>query len=603
MTSLNQISTKYFERLFITKNNKSDERKPRVLLVDKHTTSILSLSYTQSQLLEHDIILIELITNHQNLKQMKNLDCIVYIKPTTDSINHLIKELSQPHYSKYQVYFNNIITKQNLEKIAELDDLEVIVRVMELFQDYQVINDNLYQLENDRDDIIDESNQLVSLLLALKKCPIIFYETKLNIELRKLGSEILYQINLNSNNNLFDDVNSNLDTPPVLLILDRDNDPITPLIYPWTYQSMIHEFIGIENNTIALAADANGAAAPAAVTLSDKFYQLSIYLNYGDINDKFQTYVEQYKKETKQTSVINNNNLQDLKKLLTKFPEFKKLSNNILKHLNILTKLDEQINHQNLWEIGELQQIIIGNLENYPLIKKKILPIINNLRIYTIDKVKLLILLMVRFPNQQNDFNQWINQLNDPTYTQPPITKSQHLLLESFKLKKLFPHYNFEASLSDQSNSNEEGGIGGGSNFFNKAKINTLFGGNHSNKSENNDNIYMQYTPRLKSVLANILHHQSVQSSSQFTKLVPDKVNNQYGNYDGAIKDIIIYFKGGITYEESRIVYELQQKYPSVNLIIGGDKIINSNDWLNILYDKVNDLPQSGNNNQVLDLL
>jgi vacuolar protein sorting-associated protein 45 len=38
----------------------------------------------------------------------------------------------------------------------------------------------------------------------------------------------------------------------VLLILDRREDPITPLLNQWTYQAMIHEILGIANNRVDL---------------------------------------------------------------------------------------------------------------------------------------------------------------------------------------------------------------------------------------------------------------------------------------------------------------------------------------------------------------
>ena len=38
----------------------------------------------------------------------------------------------------------------------------------------------------------------------------------------------------------------------MLLIIDRCEDPITPLLNQWTYQAMLHELIGIENNQVYL---------------------------------------------------------------------------------------------------------------------------------------------------------------------------------------------------------------------------------------------------------------------------------------------------------------------------------------------------------------
>lgn len=42
-------------------------------------------------------------------------------------------------------------------------------------------------------------------------------------------------------------------TPPVLVILDRLNDPVTPLLSQWTYQAMVHELLGIINGRVDLS--------------------------------------------------------------------------------------------------------------------------------------------------------------------------------------------------------------------------------------------------------------------------------------------------------------------------------------------------------------
>jgi hypothetical protein len=39
---------------------------------------------------------------------------------------------------------------------------------------------------------------------------------------------------------------------PLLLILDRRNDPVTPLLTPWTYEAMVHELLGIQNGRVDL---------------------------------------------------------------------------------------------------------------------------------------------------------------------------------------------------------------------------------------------------------------------------------------------------------------------------------------------------------------
>lgn len=138
---------------------------------------------------------------------------------------------------------------------------------------------------------------------------------------------------------MFDDLNRNSDTPPLIVLLDRKNDPITPLVTPWTYQSMIHEFMTINKNIVKLNED-DTASQIVISEENDPFYKESMYLNYGDLTEKFQRYVEKYKSETKQSSIENlkSSNLSELKKVLTKFPEFKKFSTNVLTHLNLIGK-------------------------------------------------------------------------------------------------------------------------------------------------------------------------------------------------------------------------------------------------------------------------
>lgn len=43
------------------------------------------------------------------------------------------------------------------------------------------------------------------------------------------------------------------DEPPLLLIVDRRNDAVSPLLSQWTYQAMVHELLTMSNNRVSLA--------------------------------------------------------------------------------------------------------------------------------------------------------------------------------------------------------------------------------------------------------------------------------------------------------------------------------------------------------------
>ncbi len=52
---------------------------------------------------------------------------------------------------------------------------------------------------------------------------------------------------------LFDFGSRGQEASPLVLILDRKDDPVTPLLLQWTYQAMVHELIGLDTNRVDLS--------------------------------------------------------------------------------------------------------------------------------------------------------------------------------------------------------------------------------------------------------------------------------------------------------------------------------------------------------------
>ena len=135
--------------------------------------------------------------------------------------------------------------------------------MQEYFADYVVINPDLYTLnlgfprhriwgstaEVWNPDSLQRSTEgVMAVLLSLKKKPLIRYE-KNSLLAKKLATEVRYQ--MTQEEQLFDFRKT--DTSPILLIVDRRDDPVTPLLTQWTYQAMVHELIGINNGRVDLS--------------------------------------------------------------------------------------------------------------------------------------------------------------------------------------------------------------------------------------------------------------------------------------------------------------------------------------------------------------
>lgn len=147
-----------------------------------------------------------------------------------------------------------------MERLAEADDHEVVKAVQEYFADFLVINPDLMSLSlNQRiwstspdmwnqDSLQRSTEGVIALLLSLKKRPLIRYQ-KNSLLSKKLATEVRYQ--MTQEDQLFEFRKQ--DTPPILLIVDRRDDPVTPLLTQWTYQAMVHEMLGIENGRVNMS--------------------------------------------------------------------------------------------------------------------------------------------------------------------------------------------------------------------------------------------------------------------------------------------------------------------------------------------------------------
>lgn len=68
------------------------------------------------------------------------------IRPTKQNIQNLIRELKNPKYGQYYLYFTNAVEKMDVKSLAENDEQEVIREVQEFFADYIAINQHVFSI-------------------------------------------------------------------------------------------------------------------------------------------------------------------------------------------------------------------------------------------------------------------------------------------------------------------------------------------------------------------------------------------------------------------------------------------------------------------------
>ncbi|RAK94875.1 Sec1 family protein [Aspergillus ibericus CBS 121593] len=553
----------------------SSSAKMKILLLDSETVPIVSTAITQSALLNHEVYLIDRLDNAAR-ERMRHLRCLCFVRPSPTSIQFLIDELREPKYGEYYIYLSNIIRKSSLERLAEADSHEVVRVVQEHFADFLVINPDLCSMNLgfpqqrlwsqspdlwNADALQRATEGVIAMLLALKKNPLIRYE-KNSLLAKKLATEVRYQ--LTQEEQLFNFRKT--DTPPILLILDRRDDPITPLLTQWTYQAMVHELMGIHNGRVDLRDVPEIRPELREIVLSqdqDPFFKKNMYQNFGDLGQNIKEYVEQYQVKTQNT--MNIESISDMKRFVEDYPEFRKLSGNVSKHVTLVGELSRRVGEEDLLDVSELEQSLACN-DNHANDLKNLQRIIQLPSVPAENKLRLVALYAIRYEKQPNNALPILLDLmatagNVPSYKVNIIPKL------------LAYHHSLQAPPV----------AGGFSDLFEST---SLFSGARDRFKglKGVENVYTQHSPRLEATLQNLIKGRLRELQYPFLE--------GGGHTRDKPQDIIIFMVGGATYEEAKMVAQVNASSPGVRVVLGGTSIHNSTSFLEEVDDAVSGWPE-----------
>ncbi|GLA07390.1 vacuolar protein sorting-associated protein 45 [Aspergillus niger] len=558
-----------------TGGSSSSSAKMKILLLDSETVPIVSTAITQSALLNHEVYLIDRLDNAAR-ERMRHLRCLCFVRPSPTSIQFLIDELREPKYGEYYIYLTNIIRKSSLERLAEADSHEVVRVVQEHFADFLVINPDLCSLNLgfpqqrlwsqspdlwNADALQRATEGVIAMLLALKKNPLIRYE-KNSLLAKKLATEVRYQVT--QEEQLFNFRKT--DTPPILLILDRRDDPITPLLTQWTYQAMVHELMGIHNGRVDLRDVPEIRPELREIVLSqdqDPFFKKNMYQNFGDLGQNIKEYVEQYQVKTQNT--MNIESIADMKRFVEDYPEFRKLSGNVSKHVTLVGELSRRVGEDDLLDVSELEQSLACN-DNHANDLKNLQRIIQLPSVPAENKLRLVALYAIRYEKQPNNalpilLDLLVTAGNVPSYKVNIIPKL------------LAYHHSLQAPPV----------AGGFSDLFEST---SLFSGARDRFKglKGVENVYTQHSPRLEATLQNLIKGRLKELQYPFLE--------GGGHTRDKPQDIIIFMVGGATYEEAKMVAQVNASSPGVRVVLGGTSIHNSTSFLEEVDDAVSGWPE-----------
>lgn len=523
----------------------------KVLLLDRETAGIISMVYSMSQILQKEVYLIERLDMAR--ESMLHLKAVCFVRPHSETVNYLEQEFSDPKYGEYHIFFSNIIKDSYLEDLAQADIHEVVQQVQEFYADYFAVNPETFTLNIDSCISLEPSGHqriiericdgLVSCLLSLRRKPVIRYQRKSELcthVQRELVRRIAHE------RSLFDFPQQ--ESAPILLILDRTIDPVTPLLMQWTYQAMVHELLGLYNNRVKMpeSSTKNKSNEIVLSSESDPFYSKNLFSNFGDLAINVKAALDDLQQRAKTHQNIQS--IDDMKNFISNYPEYKKLSGNVSKHITLLDEMQKLIARFNLMDVSEIEQSIACQNDHSAAVKL-VSDAIRNPGFSDENKVKIVLLYALRYETHSGSkLTEFIDRLFQAGVDRSLVGLISALTRyagESARAGDLFSNKDFFASMRQTVRRGLQGAT----------------------------NIYTQHKPYLRELLEDLSKGRL--SEQDFPG------NDSLGATRMKPREVIAFFVGGATYEEALMVAEVNSdRSLGIRTILGGTWMHNSKSFL-----------------------
>ena len=130
------------------------------------------------------------------------------------------------------------------------------------------------------------------------------------------------------------------------------------------------------------------------------FYQKNLFLNLGDLGANIKSYVDEY--QVKHHSTKNIESIADMKKFVEDYPEFRKLSGNVSKHVTLVGELSRLVAKESLLEVSELEQNL-ACIENHSQDSKLVQNLLERSDLVFENKMRILLLYSLRYEKMQGN--------------------------------------------------------------------------------------------------------------------------------------------------------------------------------------------------------
>lgn len=560
----------------------------KVLLLDASTTQIVSCVYSQTEILSREVYLVSRLDDsgqNPNLaaevdeeghelklrdesKKTAHLKAVCFLRPTEINAGLIVRELNRPRFAEYHLFFSGIVPSGLLRLIAENDEGEMVRQVQEFYGDFLPINEDLLTLncrntlamsaaagtswERDHAHLYDRNRRgLEGMLLSLKRQPAAIRYQASSPLAKKIAGDVAESI---QSDQIFHFRGPRMH----LLVLDRMDDPVTPLLSQWTYQAMVHELLGLNNNRVVLKGAPNVAKDLEEVVLSaqqDEFFRNNRYSNFGELGEAVQALLADYQKKTATHDVSKLSSIEDMQAFMEKFPEIKSQSHNVSKHVAIMGELARLVEVCQLMDVSQFEQEL-ACADDHSAHYRELMQKLASPSVKIPDKLRLGMLYALRYEDSGN-VNAVKSAMGSGGVPQESIELVDQILRYAGRRVRGPGLYG---------EGRDEKGIDAVAKLT-KSILTSVQGVS---------NVYAQHSPVLMDTINAICRGRLGRDSHPFA--MGGKTAGAEGESPA---EIIIFMAGGTTYEEATKIHDFNESNQGrVRVILGGSTVHNSTSFL-----------------------
>ncbi|KAJ3396659.1 vacuolar sorting protein VPS33/slp1 [Lobulomyces angularis] len=595
----------------------------KILIIDEISLKLLNSVLTMSEIQDHQFALVETLSKRR--KAYLDYDAIYFIEPTIHNIQLVIDDFQgKPPYKSCHMYCTSTLSDASFEKISRSPLKSYLKSLKDLNIDFIALERLIFSLERPSTTYLlynpptplslkTELNLIAKKLSfvfgVLNEFPLIkFYNppTIRNIQnnfCNTVGFALLEELKeLKKLTIQFGD-NKPDNERATVIIMDRGIDVAATFLHEFTYQAMLADLVGFEENS-KIRWDGEGSVN-GFVTLDEKdpVWSEIRHKHIADAMDYLAENVQKFTTGNKaaqfaQQNLKNSNNslaqISQLQTALSALPEFQEQKARFSLHTDLCKKCMDEYNSRKLENVSRVEQELVTGETNEGkssrLSVNSLYSLFDDPKIEKEEKLRLALLYLISKNGMTEDERERLLQHKNLLLNDSEKQAITNLSLLGVKLSvsydksrdyvNPFFHLNRKSGVRDKK-------------FDNCRFIPSL-------KAIAQDQIkgtldeklfpYIEKPVSVASTNGNVLQSPALRNTkaSWATKRQPSVGSNSSGSTLSSVKElkvtgprIILFVLGGISYSEIRSAYEIMEE-TNREVIIGSTSINSPYEFINL---------------------